>query len=87
MASAGIAFQIYDPLYAYMGLGYGSRNVYWKLNDGNWVKCVDDCYRGLSADAGLMLHFKKFGFSFGLQTMGYKYLQAKFGVGYTIKTR
>ena len=87
LASAGIAFQMIDPLYGYVGAGYGSRNVYWKLNDGSWVKCVDDCYRGLSVDAGLMLHFKNFGLSFGLQTMGFKYMEAKFGVGYTIKRR
>lgn len=87
MASAGIAFHMIEPLYAYVGAGYGSRNVYWKLNEGEWVKSVDDCYRGISVDAGLMLHFKNFGFSFGLQTMGFKYLEAKFGIGYTVKTK
>jgi opacity protein-like surface antigen len=84
-ATAGMVFRIYDPLYAYVGGGYGSRNVFWQLENGSWVKCTDDSYQGIAIDAGLMLHFKGFGFSLGVQTIGVKYLEAKIGVGYTLK--
>lgn len=84
-ATAGMVFRIYDPLYAYAGGGYGFRNVFWQLENGSWAKCTDDSYQGIAIDAGLMLHFKGFGFSLGVQTIGVKYLEAKIGVGYTLK--
>lgn len=84
-ATAGMVFRIYDPLYAYVGGGYGFRNVFWQLENGSWSKCTDDSYQGIAIDAGLMLHFKGFGFSLGMQTIGVKYLEAKIGVGYTLK--
>jgi opacity protein-like surface antigen len=84
-ATAGMVFRIYDPLYAYVGGGYGFRNVFWQLENGSWAKCTDDSYQGIAIDAGLMLHFKGFGFSLGMQTMGVKYLEAKIGIGYTLK--
>ena len=80
-ATAGMVFRIYDPLYAYAGGGYGFRNAYWQLENGGWAKCTDDSYQGVAIDAGLMLHFKGFGFSLGVQTIGVKYLEAKIGVG------
>ena len=83
--TAGMAFRIYDPLYAYVGGGYGFRNVFWQLENGSWAKCTDDSYQGIAIDAGLMLHFKGFGFSLGVQTIGVKYLEAKIGIGYTLK--
>lgn len=84
-ATAGMVFRIYDPLYAYVGGGYGFRNVFWQLENGSWAKCTDDSYQGIAIDAGLMLHFKGFGFSLGVQTIGVKYLEAKIGIGYTLK--
>lgn len=84
-ATAGMVFRIYDPLYAYVGGGYGFRNVFWQLENGSWAKCTDDSYQGIAIDAGLMLHFKVFGFSLGMQTIGVKYLEAKIGIGYTLK--
>ncbi len=84
-ATAGMVIRIYDPLYAYVGGGYGFRNVFWQLGNGSWAKCTDDSYQGIALDAGLMLHFKGFGFSLGVQTIGVKYLEAKIGVGYTLK--
>ena len=86
-ATAGMLFRIYDPLYAYVGGGYGFRNVFWQLENGSWAKCTDDSYQGIAIDAGLMLHFNGFGFSLGMQTIGVKYLEAKIGVGYTLKRK
>ena len=37
-ANAGLTFRAYDPLYIYLGAGYGQRNLYWKyypLTDSN----------------------------------------------------
>lgn len=84
-ATAGMVFRIYDPLYAYAGGGYGFRNVFWQLENGSWAKCTDDSYQGIAIDAGLMLHFKGFGLSLGVQSIGFNYLEAKIGIGYTLK--
>jgi opacity protein-like surface antigen len=86
-ATAGMVFRINDPLYAYVGGGYGLRNVFWQLENGSWAKCTDDSYQGVALDAGLMLHFDGFGFSLGVQSIGFNYLEAKIGVGYTLKRR
>ena len=40
---------------------------------------------GLAFDAGIMLHFDGFGFSLGVQTIHFNYLEAKIGIGYTLK--
>ena len=85
--TAGLAIRIYDPLYAYAGCGYGFRNVFWQLDNGLWAKCTDDSYQGIATDAGIMLHFKGFGLSLGVQSIAVKYMEAKIGIGYTIKRK
>ena len=82
--SLGFVGEIVGPLYAYVGAGYGSRTLLWKLDDGNWVAPVDNRYRGVLAEAGLMTHFKGFAFSVGMTSIGFKELEFKFGVGYRI---
>ena len=87
-ATAGMVVRIIDPLYAYVGAGYGYRNLYWRYTSDNaygYAKNVDHSYEGLSLDAGLMLHFRGFGFSLGVQTVAFDYLEAKVGIGYTFK--
>ena len=86
-ATAGLVVRISDPVYAYVGGGYGFRNVFWELENGNWAKCTDDSYRGVSMDAGLMLHFGGFGLSLGVQTIDMNYMETKIGLGYTLKRR
>ena len=90
-ATAGVIARISDPVYAYIGGGYGFRNVYWSyyepLEGGNWAKCTDDSYQGIALDAGVMLHFNGFGLSLGVQTIGFNYMEAKIGIGYTLKRR
>lgn len=86
-ATAGMVVRISDPVYAYVGGGYGFRNVFWELESGEWVKCTDFCYSGISLDAGLMLHFSGLGLSLGVQTIGFKYMEAKIGLGYTLKRK
>lgn len=71
------------PIYSYMGCGYGFRSVYWKLDNGCWAKCIDDSCRGISLEAGYMVYFGNFGLSFGIQTIGVRYMEAKIGLGYT----
>lgn len=86
-ATAGLVLRISDPIYAYIGGGYGFRNVFWELENGTWAKCTDDSYQGIAIDAGLMLHFDGFGLSLGVQTIGVNYLEAKIGIGYTLKKK
>ena len=88
-ATAGMVFRISNPLYAYLGGGYGHRSLFWEFYDSsmnyNWVKNTDYSYQGLALDAGFMLHFNGFGFSVGAQTIGFSYIEAKIGIGYTLK--
>ena len=84
-ATAGMVVRISDPVYAYVGGGYGFRNVFWQLENGSWAKCTDDSYQGIALDAGVMLHFNGFGLSLGVQTIGFNYVEAKIGLGYTLK--
>lgn len=84
-ATAGLVYKINNPLSVYVGGGYGYRNVFWKLDSGQWVKCADDSYQGVTIDAGLIYSFGEIGLSLGVQTIGVKYLEAKIGIGFTIK--
>lgn len=86
-ATAGMVVRISDPVYTYIGGGYGFRNVFWELENGSWAKNTYDSYKGIALDAGLMLHFKGFGLSLGVQTISFNYLEAKIGLGYTLKRR
>lgn len=84
-ATAGMVFRISDLIYAYAGGGYGLRNVFWELENGKWAKCTDDSYQGVAIDAGLIMSFGDFGISLGAQTIGVKYIEAKIGIGFTLK--
>lgn len=84
-ATAGMVFRISDFIYAYAGGGYGLRNVFWELENGKWAKCTDDSYQGVAIDAGLIMSFGDFGISLGAQTIGVKYIEAKIGIGFTLK--
>ena len=88
-ATAGVVFRISDPIYAYLGGGYGQRSLLWEYYDSDnsygWAKNTDYSYQGITFDAGLMLHFRGFGFSVGVQTIGFDYMEVKIGVGYTMK--
>ena len=85
-ATAGLVYKINDPLSVYIGGGYGYRNVLWKLDSGQWVKCIDDSYRGIAIDAGLVYNIGQLNLSLGVQTIGVKYLEAKIGIGCSFKT-
>lgn len=84
-ATAGMVIRMSNPVYAYLGGGYGYRNLFWQFYDCNnnngWAKNVDYSYQGLSLDAGLMLNFSNVCFSIGVQTTGFNYFETKTGVG------
>lgn len=80
--SAGMAVRIANPVSIYFGGGYGFRELFWILDDGTWVKNTDYSYSSVSFDGGLLWHFGNFGLSVGVQTIGFKYLEAKAGIGF-----
>ena len=98
-ATAGVVLRISDPLYMYVGCGYGHRALYWECDnvvvnypsshvsftDRVMVKNIDHSYQGVALDAGMMLHFDALSLSLGVQTIGVKYFEAKIGIGYNIK--
>ena len=91
-ATAGLVFWVSDPLYVYCGGGYGVRKLFWEFDetDGGWEGYAYNkaySYLGPAIDAGFMLHFRGVGISAGVRTIGVDYLEAKLGIGYTLKKR
>lgn len=79
--TAGVLQQCWKTYYVYGGLGYGSRNLGWKLADGQWAKIKDNSYKGLEAEIGGMARFDNVAVSAGLQTNQFKRLEVNIGVG------
>ena len=90
-ATVGVVCKISDPIYAYVGGGYGQRRLLWELYDSDhsywWAKNTACSYQSVAIDAGLMLNFNGLGVSVGVQTIGVDYMEAKIGLGYTFKRR
>lgn len=82
--TSGMVVRVAEPVSVYFGGGFGFRNLYWVLEGGTWVKNADYSHSGISIDGGLLLHFGGFSFSAGVQTIGFNYLEAKAGIGFTL---
>ena len=80
-ANAGMTVRIGEPLWLYVGAGYGNRQYALQTQNELWYAQSDVSHAGLSADFGLMLAIRKFILSIGAQTIGYDYLQFKGGIG------
>lgn len=85
-ATAGLVARVANPISLYFGGGFGFRNLYWVLEDGTWVKNTDYSHSGFSIDGGLLFHYGNFSLSAGVQTIGFNYLEAKVGIGFSIKS-
>lgn len=67
--------------YPYIGAGYGTRSVLWKDNMGKWAEVSDYSYKGITAEAGLILKMGPVAISAGYSTTAFKYAEIELGVG------
>lgn len=67
--------------YPYVGVGYGSRGLYWKDFQGEWAKVIDKSCAGVAFDAGVALKFGKIALTLGVNNTAFKYTEAEVGIG------
>lgn len=79
--TAGGMFRASRWCYPYVGVGYGSRGLYWKDFQGEWVKVTDKSCAGVALDAGVALKFGKIALTLGVNNTAFKYTEAEVGIG------
>lgn len=68
-------------MYVYFGAGYGERKqVIETLHDG-YLIYQPSFHANVSGDLGILFSYKKFMFSAGVTSIGYKYIDMQIGVG------
>lgn len=67
--------------YPYIGIGYGSRGLYWKDINDEWAKVSDKSCAGVALDAGLAFKFGKVAITVGVNNTAFKYTEAEVGIG------
>ena len=80
----GYLRKIIDPLFMYVGGGYGSRVLAWKMfADGNydWARVTPSSFTGYEVELGLIYRPGVIAFSAGVQTNQFKYFEANVGIG------
>ena len=80
--TAGYLRQIINPLYAYIGAGYGNRVLAWETIDGELVKNTDHSATGVAAELGAIGRLGQFAVSVGFQTVNFKYHELSAGIGF-----
>ena len=79
--TAGGMFRASRWCYPYVGVGYGSRGLYWKDFQGEWAKVTDKSCAGVALDAGVALKFGKIALTLGVNNTVFKYTEAEVGIG------
>lgn len=67
--------------YPYVGVGYGSRGLYWKDIQGDWAMVTDKSCAGVALDAGLAFKLGKIALTLGVNNTAFKYTEAEVGIG------
>ncbi|MDD2203941.1 MAG: hypothetical protein PHU62_00035 [Bacteroidales bacterium] len=80
--TAGGVIRLAQPLFLYVGAGYGYRGLFWETENGQWIKNTGFSYSGIEAEAGVMGNIKDFVITAGVKTINFQYMEAKIGVGY-----
>lgn len=90
--NAGIVFDLFrtwekksprNHLGMYLGAGYGARTRYLETVTDGWKKYMPNSYSGVSVDAGVIGSVYGFTLSAGVNTIGFKYMEVEFGIGWT----
>ncbi len=68
--------------YVYAGAGYGERRLLLQSNDGKWLRYEPTSYKGVSIDVGVMMAYKHFIMTLGVNMIVPKYTEIQIGSGY-----
>lgn len=80
-ANAGLTIRLDDPLWLYVGAGYGKRHFSQQTLDNKWILQSAGQHEGVSLDAGVMWALGKFLLSAGVHSIGFGYWDMKVGIG------
>lgn len=90
--TGGIVVKLQPWLYASVGLGYGERVLLcpFILTDYDssgkqrevWCYNIDSSYKGVAAECDLMVRFRNFFVSAGVNTINFEYVDLNAGLGY-----
>lgn len=89
MANAGIMYNLLKDkrsksmVSLCLGAGYGSREVYWQMESGEWVNNTGLKNSGVSAELNLLASIKGFSLMAGVNTVNFKYVELEVGIGVT----
>ena len=68
-------------VYAYFGAGYGERKQVWQTIHDGYLTYQPSYHGNVSGDLGILFSYKKFMFSAGVTSIGYKYIDMQLGLG------
>ena len=82
---AGATFLLFPEWGIQAGIGYGQRDLGWKLrqplNGEEWVRCEEYCVRGIELSVGTHFNLKHTSASFDIVTTMFKRLEFRIGAG------
>ncbi len=83
--TAGYVQRVIDPLFFYVGAGYGVRQYGFETKDGRYIMDKlpgsESTNSGAEVELGAILRLGKFALSAGVQTNSFNYYEANIGVG------
>ena len=79
--TAGYLRRIIQPLYAYVGGGYGHRTLAWEMSNGEYAKNLDHSTSGAAVELGVIGKIGPVAVALGYQTVNFKYHEVNVGLG------
>lgn len=83
--TAGYVRQLAEPLFVFVGGGYGRRILAWEMlgadDSYELVRVAPNSFTGIEVEAGLVFRLGGFAVSAGVQTNQFKYYEANAGIG------
>ena len=79
--TAGYLRRIIQPLYAYVGGGYGHRTLAWEMSNGEYAKNLDHSASGAAVELGVIGKIGPVAVALGYQTVNFKYHEVNVGLG------
>lgn len=78
---AGGIHRLKGKLCLFEGIGFGEHVVAWETSDGDCLSNKGLSTKGLSAELGLLYHFRTLAFTVGVSTINGNYWEATLGLG------
>lgn len=95
--TGGLVYRVKPAFYIYTGAGFGYRSLLWyakeySIPDSQEIgeicaKNVNYSFLGTEAELGMIFRINRLNFSFGVNTINFKFFEANAGIGYFFKYR